>query len=109
MKRRVGNEPEGGSKKRKDVGNDNSLASMSAKQQAVSALKKARDAYTAQLQKGKEMGLDEAAQAEPVHRSEKDTQDIEGTETAHATVPKRMVGPKFIPKPFIPDAACGQK
>jgi hypothetical protein len=32
-----------------------------AKQQAVSVLNKARDAYNAQLQKGKEIGLDEAA------------------------------------------------
>ncbi len=55
------------------------------------------------------MGLDEAAQAEPVCRSEKDTQDSEGTETVHVTVPKRIVDPKCIPKPFIPDAACGQK
>ena len=40
MKRKVGKEPEGGSKKRKEVGNDKSLASMFAKQQAVSALNK---------------------------------------------------------------------
>jgi hypothetical protein len=40
MKRKVGKEPEGGCKKRKDVGDDNSLASMFAKQQAVSALNK---------------------------------------------------------------------
>ena len=91
------------------MGNVSSLVSMFAKQQAVSVFNKARDVFNAQLQKGKEMGLGEAAQAEPVHRSEKDTQDIEGTETVHATVPKRMVDPKFIPKPFIPDAACGQK
>jgi hypothetical protein len=70
-------------------------------------LKKARDAYTAQLQKRKEMGLDEAAQAEPVRRSEKDTQDIEGTETVHATVPKRIVDPKCIPKPFDGQVASG--
>ena len=41
-------------------------------QQVASDLNKTRDAYDAQLQKGKEMGLDEAAQAEPVRRSEKD-------------------------------------
>jgi hypothetical protein len=42
MKRKVlGKDPDGGSKKRKEVGNDNSLASMFAKQQAVSALNKA--------------------------------------------------------------------
>jgi hypothetical protein len=33
MKRKVRKEPEGGSKKRKEVGNDNSLSSMFAKQQ----------------------------------------------------------------------------
>ncbi len=85
------------------------MDSMFAKQQAVSVLKKARDTKNAQLRKGKEMGLDEAAQAEPVSRSEKDPNDIEGTETVHATVPKRSVDPKCIPKPFIPGAACGQK
>jgi len=36
MKRRAGMEPEGGSRKRKEVGNDNSLASMFAKQHVVS-------------------------------------------------------------------------
>jgi hypothetical protein len=35
--------------------------------------KVAREVCNAEHQKGKEMGLDEAAQAEPVHRSEKDT------------------------------------
>ena len=61
------------------LGNDKSLASMFAKQQAVSVLNKARNAYNAQLQKGKEMGLHAAAaQAEPVWQSEKDTHDIEG-------------------------------
>jgi hypothetical protein len=42
MKRRVGKKPEGGSKKRKEVGNHNSLASMFAKQQTASDLNKAR-------------------------------------------------------------------
>ena len=79
---------------------------MFAKQQAVSDLNKARDAYNAQLQKGKEIGLDEAAQTEPVPRSEKDTHDIQGTETVHGTVPKRSVDPKCIPKAFIPGAPC---
>jgi len=59
--RKEGKNPEGGSKKRKEVANDNPLASMFAKQQAVSALNKARDTYNAELQKGKEIGLDEAA------------------------------------------------
>ncbi len=53
MKREVGQEPEGGRKKRKEVGDDNSLASMFAKPQTVSALNKARDAYNAQLREGK--------------------------------------------------------
>ena len=86
MKRKVGKETERGSKKRKEVGNDNSLAAfMFAKQQAVSVLKKARDTKNAQLRKGKEMGLDEAAhwQAEPVQVRKGHTHDIEGTETVH--------------------------
>ncbi len=92
------------------MGNDKSLDSMFAMQQAISVMKKARDPYTdAQLQKGKEMGLDEAAQAEPVSRSEKDTHDIEGTATVHATVPNHSVDPKCIPKPFIPGAGGGQR
>ena len=66
MKRRVGKESEGGSKKRKKVGNANSLASMFAKQQAASDLNKAREEYNEQLQKGIEIGLEEAAQAESV-------------------------------------------
>jgi hypothetical protein len=32
----------------------------------------------------------------------KHTHDIQRTETVHATVPKRSVDPKCIPKPFIP-------
>jgi hypothetical protein len=83
MKRKVGKEPEGRSKKRKEVGNDKSLASMFAKQQAVSALNKSRDAYNAQLRKGKEMGFHEAAPA-VCSRSERDTHDTEETETVHA-------------------------
>jgi len=59
-----GKEPEGGSKKRKEVANDNYLTSMFENQQAVSDLNKARDAYNALLQKGKEMGLEEAANLE---------------------------------------------
>ena len=41
MQRKVGKEPEGGSKKRKEVGNDNSLASIFVKQQAGCDLNKA--------------------------------------------------------------------
>ena len=57
-KRREGKEPEGGSKKRKEEANDNSLASMFAKQQAVCDLNKARDTYNTQLQKENEIGLE---------------------------------------------------
>ena len=51
----------------------------------IRALNKARDEYNAQLLKGKEMGLDEAAhwQAEPVQVRIGHTHDIEGTETVH--------------------------
>jgi hypothetical protein len=63
-------------------------------QQTANDLNKAREEYSAILEKGKELGLDEAAHAEPVHRSVKNTHDIEGTETVHATVPKRSVDPK---------------
>jgi hypothetical protein len=96
MQRKAGNDPEGGRKKRKEVCNDNSLASMFAKKQAVSALNKARDAYNAQFQKGKEMGLEEVAQAEPVRRSERDIHDVEGTKTVHATVPKRQIDTPLV-------------
>ena len=106
MKHKLGKEPEGVSKKRKEVGNDNPLASMFAKRKGVSDLHKARLKYNAQLQKGKEMGLDEAAQTQPVRRSENDTHDIGGTETVHAPVPKQSADPRCILKPFVPDAAC---
>ena len=43
--RKVGKESEGGSKKRKEVGNDNSLTSMFAKQQTACDLNKAPLAY----------------------------------------------------------------
>ena len=38
MKHKVGKEPEGGSKERKEAGNDNSLVSMLAKEQDVRLL-----------------------------------------------------------------------
>jgi len=50
---------------------------MFGKQQAVSALNKARETFNAHIHKGKEMGLDEAEQAKPVRRSEKDTHDTQ--------------------------------
>ena len=60
MKHRVGKEPEGGSKKRDEMGNDNSLTLMFVKQQAASDLNQSREEYNAQVQKGKEIGLQEA-------------------------------------------------
>ena len=51
---------------------------MFAKQQAVSVLNKARDAYNAQLQKGKDMGLDEEAQAEPVRVQKRTHMTLQG-------------------------------
>ena len=65
MKRKVGKEPEGGSKKLKEVGNESPLSSMFQKQQTVNDLQKTRESYTAILEKGKQLGLDEAAHAEP--------------------------------------------
>jgi hypothetical protein len=97
MKRKVGKEPEGGSKKLKELGNELSLASMFQKQQTVNDLNKARGAYNAILEKGK-LGLDEAAH----DIVESDTDDA----TVDATVPKRSVNPNCLPKSFHPDAAC---
>ena len=45
MKHKVGKEPEGGSKKPKEVGNESPLASMFQKQQTANDLKEAREAY----------------------------------------------------------------
>jgi hypothetical protein len=56
------------------------------------------------LKKRKEMGLEEETQTDPVRRSEKDTNDMQGTEMVHATVSKHSVDPKCIPNPFIPGA-----
>ena len=69
-------------------------------EQAACDFNKARLAYNAQLQKGKEMGLDEAAQTEPVRRSENDTRVMVESDTVDATVPTRRVNP------FDPNAAC---
>ena len=72
-------------------------------------MNKARLACNAQFQKGKQMGLDEAPRAEPVHRSENDTTQCESDSvdaTVDATVPKRSVDPNCVPEPFDPDAAC---
>ena len=65
MERKVGKEPEGGSKmslkKHKEVGNGSPWASMFQKQQTAYDLQKARETYNAILEKGKQLGLDEAA------------------------------------------------
>jgi hypothetical protein len=45
MKHKVGKEPEGGSKKPKEVGNESPLASMFQKQQTANDLQEAREAY----------------------------------------------------------------
>jgi hypothetical protein len=64
-------------------------------------LQEARQAYNIQLQKGKELGFEEAAQAEPVRRSENDKHDIEELETVDATVPQRSVDPTCIAKLLV--------
>ncbi len=56
MKRRVGKEPEGGSKKREEVGNESPLACMFQKQQTVNDFKKAREAYNAILKRANSWG-----------------------------------------------------
>ena len=42
---------------------------------------------------------DEAAQAKPVHPSENDTHHSLESDTVDATLPKRSVDPKCVPKP----------
>ena len=76
MKRKVGKGPEGGSKKPKQVCNESRLASMFQKQQTVNDLKKAREVYLSILEKGKQLGLNEEAHAEPVCLSENHTHPI---------------------------------
>ena len=83
MKRKVGKEPAGGSKKRKEVGNELPLASMFQKQHPAIDLNKAREAYNVLLQKV--LGLDEAEHAEPVRRSENNTHPIVESDTVDAT------------------------
>ena len=103
MKRKIGKEPDGGSKKRKEVENDNSLASMFRKQKAVCDLNKARLTYNSQLQKGNQMGLGEAAQAEPVRRSENNTHPIAESDTVDANgcnSAKTKCGPELCAKTF---------
>ena len=56
MKRKVGKESEGGSKKRNEVGNESPLTSMFQKRQTANDLQKARQAYNAILEKEKQLG-----------------------------------------------------
>jgi len=97
MKRKVGKEPEGGSKKPKEVGNESPLASMFLKSNRLPMTYRMheRQAYLSILEKGKQLGLHEEAHAEPVRRSENDTHHIVECDTVDATVdaavPKRSV------------------
>ena len=68
MKCKVGKDPEGGNKKRKEVGNESSLTSKFQNQQTVNDLNKARVTYNAILEKAKELGLDETVLVDPVPR-----------------------------------------
>ena len=86
MTRKAGNQPEGGSKKPKQVCNESRLASMFQKQQTTNDLQKARETYLSILEKGKQLGLHEEAHIEPVHRSENDTHAIVESNTDDATV-----------------------
>ena len=52
------------------------------------------------------MRLDEAAQAEPVLRSENDTQPMVESDTVDVTGAKRSVDPNCVSKSFDPDAVC---
>ena len=65
------------------------------KQLTVNDLKKARQVYNAVLEKGKQLGLEEAAHDEPVRWSEHDTHPIVTSDTVDvtvdSTVPKRRV------------------
>ena len=67
------------------------------KEQTFNELNKAREAYNAILEKGKQLGLDEAVDSEPVLRSENDTHAIVESDTDDATVdaivPTRSVNP----------------
>jgi GTP cyclohydrolase II len=74
---------------------------MFAKQQVVCDLNNVTEKYNAQLQKGKEIGLEET-----VCEGQKRTHmTLKARRPVHATVPKHSVDPKCIPKHFI-DAVC---
>ena len=71
------------------------MTSMFRKKQAACDLNKARLAYYVQFQKGKEMGSDEAVQAEPVPWSENDTHRVSFSDAAS------MVVLRYSPKPSV--------
>ena len=52
------------------------------------------------------MGLNQAAQDEPVCRSENDAYHSVESDTVDATPPKQSADPARVPKPFNPDAVC---
>ncbi len=81
MKRKVGKEPEGGSKKRKELGNASPLVSMFQKQQTFNDLQKVREVNNTVLEEGKQLGLEETTHIEPVLRSENDTHPIVESDT----------------------------
>ena len=61
MKHKVEKEPEGGSKKRKEVGHDNSLASMFAEQQAVQCLEQSKRRIQYTVSRGKRNGVERSS------------------------------------------------
>ena len=95
MKSKVGKETVGGSKKRKGVGNESPLTSMFQKQHTFIDLNKSRETYNVLLQKV--LGLDEAAHAEPVYRSENNTHPIVESDTVDATVDATVTRRSWTP------------
>ncbi len=61
--------------------NESPLASMFQTQQTADGLQKEQKAYNVILEKGKQLGLQEVAHAEPVRRSENDTHPISAGRT----------------------------
>jgi hypothetical protein len=109
MKHRIGKEPKGGSKKRKEVWNDNALSSMFANQQAASEQTNQEKNTMHSFRKEKKLGWrtqTQSVKVEPVRRSEKDTHDLEARRPVDETVPKHSVDPKCFPKHFISDDVC---
>ncbi len=71
--------------------NEPPLASMFQKQHTANDLQKAREAYLSILEKGKQLGLQEAAHAEHVRRSENDTHPNVESDTVDASGCKWML------------------